>query len=452
MNRNYILATLSICVLATGCANRNKQEQVAVSQDPGTPKSEIELPAPYETRSAVNFSKVQGWEAGEQPIAPEGFTVTKFADGLKSVRWIYVLPNGDVLVSQANTESKGIEKIGKDVAGYSKSIETEGSPNKITLLRDTNRDGVPEIRETFLENLNQPFGLLLLKNNFYVAVTDGVWKYPYKEGETSITAPGTKILELPAGGYNNHWTRNLITNKKGNKIYISVGSASNVGEHGMEEETRRANILEINPDGSGERIYASGLRNPVGMAWTDGNIPLWTVVNERDKLGDDLVPDYLTSVRDGGFYGWPYSYFGAHIDPRIEEKDQRPDLVNRAIVPDIALGAHTASLGLAFYTARLFPAQTSGGTFISFPDKYSEGMFIGQHGSWNRKELSGYKVVFVPFKNGEPVGPPEDFLTGFFISGDKVHGRPVGVAVLPNGSLLVADDASGVIWKVSHKR
>lgn len=452
MHRNYTLIVLSLCLFAAGCANRNPQEEVAVSKDPGTATPEVQLPAPFETRSAVNFSKVQGWEAGEQPVAPEGFTVTKFADGLKRSRWIYALPNGDVLVSQANTESKGVEKIGKDVAGYSKSIETEGSPNKITLLRDANRDGVPEIRETFLSNLNQPFGMLLIKDAFYVAVTDGIWKYPYKAGETSITATGKKILDLPAGGYNNHWTRNLIANAKENKIYVSVGSASNVAEHGMEEEIRRANILEINPDGTGERIYASGLRNPVGMAWIDGEKTLWTVVNERDKLGDDLVPDYLTSVRDGGFYGWPYSYFGAHIDPRIEEKDQRPELVSRAIVPDIALGAHTASLGLAYYSGRLFPAQTSGGTFNTFPGKYSEGMFIGQHGSWNRKELSGYKVVFVPFKNGAPVGPPEDFLTGFFISGDKVHGRPVGVTVLSNGALLVADDASGVIWKVSRKR
>jgi glucose/arabinose dehydrogenase len=452
MKKNYIAGALTVCFLASACANRNPQEQVRSSENPGTITPQTQLPEPFETRSAVNFSKVQGWKDGEKPVAPEGFTVTKFADGLKSVRWIYVLPNGDVLVSQANTEAKGVEKVGKDIAGYSKSIETEGSPNKITLLRDANHDGSPEISETFLSNLNQPFGMLLIKDAFYVAVTDGLWKYPYETDALSINKTGQKILELPAGGYNNHWTRNLITNGKQSKIYISVGSASNVAEHGIEHEIRRASILEINPDGSGERIYASGLRNPVGMAWIGGGNPLWTVVNERDKLGDDLVPDYLTSVKDGGFYGWPYSYFGAHIDPRIDEKDQRPDLVSQAIVPDVSLGAHTASLGLAYYAGGMYPAQAGKPTAKTFPGKYAEGMFIGQHGSWNRKELSGYKVVFVPFKNGKVSGPPEDFLTGFFISEDKVHGRPVGVAVLPDGSLLVADDASGVIWQVAYKR
>jgi len=282
--------------------------------------------------------------------------------------------------------------------------------------------------------------MVLIKNQFYVANTDGLWRFPYKSGQTNIAAPGMKILTLPAGGYNNHWTRNLVANAAGTKIYISVGSASNVGEHGMEEEERRANILEVNPDGTGERLYASGLRNPVGMAWAPGTQTLWTVVNERDNLGDDLVPDYLTGVKEGGFYGWPYAYFGPNEDPRM--KGKKPDLVQETLVPDVALGAHTASLGLAFYEGQ------------TFPEKYRQGAFIGQHGSWNRSELAGYKVVFVPFKNGKPAGKPEDFLTGFIADTAKseVYGRPVGVTVLPDGALLVADDASNTLWRVQARR
>jgi glucose/arabinose dehydrogenase len=311
------------------------------------------------------------------------------------------------------------------------------SPNRITLLRDTNRDGVAEIRKTFLEGLRQPFGMALLGETFYVGNTDGVVRYAYTPGATSISGAGQKILTLPAGGYNNHWTRNLLANADGSKIYISVGSASNVMEHGAGEEVRRANILEINPDGSGEKIYASGLRNPVGMDWAPGTTTLWTAVNERDELGDDLVPDYLTSVRPGGFYGWPYSYFGQHEDPR--RKGEKPELVQKALVPEVPLGPHTASLGLAFYDQSAFPSQ------------YRGGAFIGQHGSWNRTQFTGYKVVFVPFQNGKPSGPPEDFLTGFQVdkASNKVYGRPVGVFAAPDGSLLVADDAGNKVWRVS---
>ena len=279
--------------------------------------------------------------------------------------------------------------------------------------------------------------MLVIGDSFYVANTDGLIRYPYKPGNTKITAAGTKILSLPAGGYNNHWTRNLIANADNSKIYVSVGSGSNVGENGMEHEVRRANILEINPDGTGETIYASGLRNPVGMAWAPGSSTLWTAVNERDGLGDNLVPDYITSVKKGGFYGWPYSYFGQHEDPRM--KGLKPDLVAKAIVPDVPVGSHTASLGLAFYTGN------------KFPEKYSNGAFIGQHGSWNRSELSGYKVAFVPFKDGKPSGPLQDFLTGFVANVEKgeVYGRPVGVAVAADGALLVADDVSHTIWRVA---
>jgi glucose/arabinose dehydrogenase len=281
--------------------------------------------------------------------------------------------------------------------------------------------------------------VLVMNGSFYVANTDELLRFPYNAADTALTAEGKKLVDLPGGGYNNHWTRNIVANADKTKIYISVGSGSNVAEHGMNNEIRRANILEIDPDGSGEKVYASGLRNPVGMDWAPGTNTLWTAVNERDELGDDLVPDYATGLQRGGFYGWPYSYFGQHVDPR--HKGEREDLVSKAIVPDVPLGSHTASLGLAFYRGN------------AFPEKYRNGMFIGQHGSWNRSVLSGYKVVFVPFVNGKPSGPPEDFLTGFIADGDKkqVYGRPVCVAELPDGSLLVSDDAAKTIWQVRAK-
>ncbi|MBD2714323.1 sorbosone dehydrogenase family protein [Microvirga sp. STR05] len=396
------------------------------------------LPEPYATKSTTKRSHVIGWPAGKTPVVPAGFVITEYAGNLNSPRWAYVTPNGDVLVAESNTiptttKKKIAAKLDLDP---SKSLK-ETSANRITLLRDTNKDGKPDVRETFLANLNQPLGMLVLGNYFYVGNTDGVVRYAYKPGQTKITGPGQKILDLPAGGYNNHWTRNLLASADGSKIYVSVGSGSNVAEHGMENEQRRANILEINPDGSGEKIYASGLRNPVGMGWAPGTKTLWTAVNERDELGDDLVPDYLTSVQPGAFYGWPYAYFGPKEDPR--RKGERPDLVQKTVVPDVALGPHTASLGLAFYTGNGFPA------------KYQNGAFIGQHGSWNRSEFTGYKVVFVPFSNGKPSGGMEDFVTGFIANpGEKeVYGRPVGVTVLPDGSLLVLDDAGNKVWRVA---
>jgi glucose/arabinose dehydrogenase len=373
------------------------------------------LPPPFATKSVNNSSKVIGWPDNATPIAPEGFTVSKFADQLDNPRWVYVADNGDVFVSEA-------------------------SKDHVLLLRDKDKDGIAESRTVFLADLSRPFGMLIIGNKFYVANTDGVEEYPYDPAATSITAEGKKIVELPAGGYNNHWTRNIITNAQKNKIYITVGSGSNVAEHGIDHENRRAGILEVNLDGSGEKVYASGLRNPVGMDWAPGTQTLWTAVNERDGLGDDLVPDYITSVKEGGFYGWPYSYFGPNEDPR--RKGERPDLVAKAIVPDVAVGAHTASLGLTFYTKK------------NFPEKYQGGVFAGQHGSWNRSELSGYKVIFVPFKNGKPSGKPEDFLTGFIADEGKsrVYGRPVCVAVLQDGSLLVTDDGAHIIWRVSYKK
>jgi glucose/arabinose dehydrogenase len=395
---------------------------------------QVNLPKPFATESAKKFANVIGWPQGKTPQAPDGFKVTKFAEGMDNPRWMYQAPNGDIFVAESATMPNAVEKVEAVVSGKNKS-QNLGSANRITLLRDANGDGKPEVQKIFLTDLNQPLGMLVLNNSFYVANTDGIMQFPYKAGATNITADGKKILSLPADGYNNHWTRNIIASKDGSKMYISVGSASNVGEHGMENEVRRAAILEVNPDGTGERIYASGLRNPVGIAWAPGTNTLWAAVNERDELGDELVPDYLTSVQEDGFYGWPYAYFGQHEDPR--RKGERPDLVKKTIVPDVALASHSASLGLAFYDKN------------AFPEKYRNGAFVGQHGSWNRSAFSGYKVVFVPFQNGKPTGKPEDFLTGFIANGEEVHGRPVGITVLADGSMLVADDAANTIWRVS---
>lgn len=435
--KKSILLSLTLASALLACSQ--KKAENATGSTVQTTAQTLDLPAPYATKSAVHFSNIVGWAEGQTPKAPAGFTVTEYARDFDSPRWLYVAPNGDVFVAESKTERKGVKKkVVNVVSGQNKAEPGGESPDRVTLLRDTDKDGKPDRRETFLTNLNQPFGMLVLGNNFYVANTDGLLLFPYQPGQTKLTAPGRKILNLPAGGYNNHWTRNLLASPDGKKIYVSVGSGSNVGENGMKNEVRRAAILEINPDGTGERIYAGGLRNPVGMAWQPGTQTLYTAVNERDELGDELVPDYLTSVREGGFYGWPYSYYGQNEDPR--RKGERPDLVKKALVPDVPLGAHTASLGLAFYNKS------------AFPEKYHNGAFVGQHGSWNRSQLSGYKVVFVPFQNGRP-GKPEDFLTGFATGDDKdVRGRPVGVTTLPDGSLLVADDAAGRIWRVSVSR
>lgn len=401
------------------------------------------LPPPFETKSVVKHPKVIGWPADKMPTAPDGFTVSLYADKFDSPRWLYVLPNGDLLVAEARTlpkpEKPKTEEEQKKAEGQKESkTVTGGSANRITLLRDVDKDGKPEVREVFLEGLNQPFGMALIGDELFVANTDAVLRFPYKAGETKITAKGTTVVYLPLGGYNNHWTRNLLASADGKKLYISVGSASNVGEFGMKEEHQRACILEVSPDGTGLREFGAGLRNPVGMAWEPTTKALWTAVNERDELGDELVPDYMTSVKDGGFYGWPYSYYGATEDPR--RKGERPDLVKKAIVPDVPLGAHTASLGLCFYTAE------------QFPQKYRGGAFVGQRGSWNRSQFSGYRVAFVPFKDGKPAGPPEDFLTGFIANESEVYGRPVCTCVAPDGSLLVTDDVTDRIWRVAPKR
>ncbi len=413
MKKNKLVSLIfAIVLIASNCTNKKK----TITTDKS---NKVILPKPYATPDTIKECKVTGWPVDKTPIAPEGFIVTKFANGLNNPRWIYVLPNNDVLVSESKTERKK-------------------SANDIILFRDTNGDGKPDVKEFFLKDLNQPLGMLLLNNWFYVGNTDGIYRYPYVSGQLQITGKGEKILTLPAGGYNNHWTRNIIANTDGSKIYVTVGSGSNVGENGIENEIRRADILEINPDGTGERVFASGIRNPVGLAW-ELTKKLWTTVNERDNLGDDLVPDYFTSVKEGGFYGWPYAYYGPNEDPRL--KGKRPDLVAKTIVPDVNLGAHTASLGLAFYTNK------------EFPKKYYGGAFIGQHGSWNRSKFSGYKVVFVPFENGNP-GKPEDFLTGFIKDENRnlVYGRPVGITMLKDGSMLIADDEGNTIWRVCSKK
>ena len=424
MKKSLTLFSIPLLALMTACNGQvKKEEKEALAKQPNnvvkTAIGNITLPPPYATESKSNNSKVIGWPTGKTPKAPEGFTVTKFADGFENPRWTYIAPNQDIFVVESGTRN---------------------SKNQITVLRDKDKDGKFETREVFISGLNKPFGMLVLKDFFYIANTDGLYRYPYKNNPLKLETKGEKILELPAGGYNNHWTRNLLASPDGNKIYVSVGSGSNVGENGMDKEVRRAAILEINPDGTGEKIFASGLRNPVGMDWNPVNKELWTAVNERDELGDDLVPDYITSVKRDGFYGWPYSYFGSIPDPRM--KGERKDLVEKAIVPDVPVGSHTASLGLAFYTKDAFPA------------KYKNGAFVGQHGSWNRSKISGYKVLFVPFKDGKPSGKPEDFLTGFISDANKaeVYGRPVAVTVMNDGSLLVNDDSSNTIWKVTAKK
>lgn len=431
----YITGFLILIITACHPKKSNPYNAYTVTN---SSQQSVKLPPPYETKSTNTYCKVIGWPKGKMPTAPAGFKVNLFAENLNNPRNIYVAPNGDVLVSQANTELGIIKRIGADIIGIGKSQAFGKSANNIILLRDSNNDGVPDVQSIFLSGLNQPYGMLIVDNWFYVANTDGIVRYPYIAGQTKITSPGKTILNLPAGGYNNHWTRNLRANSAATKIYVSVGSGSNEGEHGMENEIRRANVLEINPDGTGERIYASGLRNPAGIDFRPGTNTLYAAVNERDGLGDELVPDYFTSLKEGGFYGWPYAYFGPHQDP--DHKGQRPDLVKKTLVPDVALGSHTASLGLAFYTGN------------SFPQPYQNGAYIGQHGSWNSSKLVGYKVIFIPFNDTQP-GKPQDFLTGFIASREKreVYGRPVGIAVAKDGALLVADDTGNKIWRVSSK-
>ncbi len=401
------------------------------------------LPAPNKTLiPTLNIAPAKGWPPGGKPVTAEGSTVGLFADKLDHPRWVYVLPNGDVLVAESNAPPKPEGSDSGGIRGWvmgkvmAKAGARVPSANRITLLRDANGDGVAEVRSVFLQGLTSPFGMALVGGEFFVANADALVKFPYKEGDTQISAPAIKVVDLPAG-INHHWTKNVIANKDGSKLYVTVGSNSNVAEKGMEIETGRAAVWEVDTKTGANRIFASGLRNPNGMAWDPSGV-LWTVVNERDEIGSDLVPDYLSSVRDGAFYGWPYSYYGQHVDERV--KPPRPDLVAKAVVPDYALGPHTASLGLAW---------SEGNTL---PPPFASGMFIGQHGSWNRKPHSGYKVIFVPFSGSKPSGPPVDVLTGFLTPEGDALGRPVGVALDKRGALLVADDVGNVVWRVSAGR
>jgi glucose/arabinose dehydrogenase len=398
------------------------------------------LPAPvHRLIPTVNIAPAEGWPADAKPVSAPGTVVSAFAAGLDHPRWIYVLPNGDVLVAETNAPPNPVEGGIKGwITKWVMKDAGAGVPtaNRITLLRDADGDGVAETRSAFLVGLNSPFGMALIGNDLFVANTDAVMRFPYTTGETRITTPGAKVVDLPAGRPNYHWTKNLIANRDGSKLYVTVGSNSNAGENGMDKESGRAAIWEVDPKNGQHRIFASGMRNPNGLAWEPGSGTLWTVVSERDELGSDLVPDYLTSVKDGAFYGWPYSYYRNHVDSRVQPP--RPDLVAQAIKPDYAVGSHVTPLGLAYSQKNTLPAQ------------FSNGMFIGQHGSWNRKPRSGYNVVFVSFSGGRPAGQPVEVLAGFVSPQGKAYGRPVGVAIDKRGALLVADDVGNTIWRVAR--
>lgn len=422
-----------LTLFLSGCGDTAKlPEEAGVGPNPTLPEPNATL------IPTVKIAPAKGWPEGMKPAAASGLAVNEFAGGLDHPRWLYVLPNGDVLVAETNAPERP-ERSGLRMWVMKQVQQRAGagvpSANRISLLRDRDGDGVAETRSVFLKDLNSPFGMALVGNDLYVANTDAVMRFPYVEGALQIDQPGVKVADLPAGPLNHHWTKNLVASRDGSRLYVAVGSNSNVGENGLDKEERRAAILEIEAATGQSRVFASGLRNPVGMSWHPQSGVLWTVVNERDELGSDLVPDYLTSVRDGGFYGWPYSYFGRHVDKRVTP--ERPDLVAGAIVPDYALGNHTASLGLAF----------SEGTVL--PERYRNGAFIGQHGSWNRNPRSGYKVIFVPFADGRPSGRPLDVLTGFVNTDGDAYGRPVGVVIDRKGALLVADDVGNNIWRVA---
>ncbi|MFL6790269.1 MAG: PQQ-dependent sugar dehydrogenase [Bradyrhizobium sp.] len=437
MRKNLLLAMLfgALALPLAGCSDPRDTATVAESYGPSP-----NLPPPeHSWIPTVDIATVNPWPEGAKPTAAKGIAVNAFATGLAHPRTVYVLPNGDVLVAESNAPPKPDD--GKGIKGfiYKQAQKWAGagvpSANRITLLRDADGDGVAETRSVFISGLNSPFGMVLVGDDFYVANSDAIMKFPYHGGDTRISAPGAKLTELPAGTLNHHWTKDLTASPDGTKLYATIGSNSNVGENGIEAEKDRAAVLEVDRASGKWRVFASGLRNPNGPSWNPQTGELWVVVNERDELGNDLVPDYMTSVKDGAFYGWPYSYFGQHVDTRVNP--ERPELVAKAVVPDYALGAHTASLGLTFNTGDLFPSEMAGGAFI------------GQHGSWNRKPRSGYKVIFVPFKDGKPSGPPQDVLTGFLNDKGEAQGRPVGVRLDKQGALLVADDVGNTIWRVT---
>ena len=388
----------------------------------------------------MHLAAVVGWKQGETPTVAPGLKIEPLAQGLEHPRSVYVLPNGDILVVESKSPNVQPIRRPKDIVmGWIESWVTSGGhtgeSNRITLLRYKHGDGKPEARSIFLDHLASPFGVALVGSDLYVANTDAIVRYPYNEGDTKIAAPGALLTPLPGGPIDHHWTKSLVASRDGSLLYVGVGSNSNITENGLEAETNRAAIWEVDRATGRWRIFASGLRNPNGLTFEPESGALWAVINERDELGPDLVPDYMTSVKDGGFYGWPYSYFGQHVDPRVQP--QRPDLVEKAIVPDYALSSHVAPLGLTFYTA------------ASLPEKYRGGAFVGEHGSWDRPQLNGYKVVFVPFRGGRPNGKAEDVVTGFLNANGEARGRPVGVAIDKTGALLIADDVGNTIWRVT---
>jgi len=425
---------VGLCLLLAGTVHSQHSSSGEFGPNP-------ELGAPEEKwLPTLHIATAKGWGAYGAPQGAPGTVVTAVARGLKHPRWLYVLPNGDILVAESDAparpdDGKGLKGWIGEVVMKRAGSGAKLSANQITLLRDVQGDGARVERHIFLQGLNSPIGMALVGGNFYVADSDALLRFPYKPGDTEIRAQSMQVAVLPGGTINHHWTKSLIAGADGQKLYVGVGSNSNAAENGLAAESERASVWEINP-GSGEhRIYASGLRNPVGLAWEPQTGALWVAVNERDEMGDHLPPDYMTGLHAGAFYGWPFSYYGQHIDARV--KPQNSDLVAKAIAPDYALGAHTASLGLCW----------SGGSTL--PEPFRQGMFVGQHGSWNRKTHSGYKVIFVPFADGKPSGAPIDVLTGFLSAKDEALGRPVGVAMDKRGALLVADDVGDVVWRVS---
>jgi len=439
-----VVLLMTAAALLSACGENSKLPfQAGVGPTPQLPEPTTSL------IPTLKVSKAVGWSGSDKPKAPEGFKVQALAENLDHPRWLYKLPNGDVLVAESNTPPKpeGATDGGTGLLAWAKRtasgivMDRAGakapSANRITLLRDADGDGKAEVHKVFISGLTSPFGMALVGNDLFIANADAVVKVPYTEGQTEITAKPVKVTDLPAG-INHHWTKNIVASSDGSKLYVTVGSNSNVGENGLEAEEGRAAIWEVDAKTGQKRLFASGLRNPNGLVWKPGSTELWTVVNERDEIGSDLVPDYLTSVKDGAFYGWPWSYYGNHVDVRVQPP--RPDMVAKAIAPDYALGTHVAPLGLTFSDAR------------GMPENFANGVFVGEHGSWNRNPQAGYKVVFIGFNDGKPSGMPIDFLTGFLNADGEAQGRPVGVILDQQGALLVADDVGNKVWRVSRSK